>query len=121
MCYNKTMEISKSFNFLPLSDWHIYGTRRNGAKYLKPEARAQKEEIGWLFKGEKMSSKKRFGMEIIFRVPHKRNFDLNRRVGIITDALEGIIYKNDNQITELFLYKESHHEEKTEISVYSIK
>jgi len=115
------MEINKKFNWLPPSDWHIYGTRKNGAKFLKPEAKAMKEEIGWEFKGFKVSEKGRFGMEIIFRVPHKKNFDLNRRVGIIMDALQGIIYKDDNQITELFLYKESAGKEMTEIYVYSLE
>lgn len=98
------MKIDKTIDVLPPSTQHCYGRRKGGGMYLKPEGKAFKDIVAWTFKGSKIS-KKPFGAEIHFDLKHNRRWDIDNHLKFLLDALSGVVWEDDNQLMELFIYK----------------
>ncbi len=88
---------------LPLSTNAMY---RGGPRYLTEKAKANKHFIGWEVKNEwgKEPLKGPMSLKIDLYWPDNRRHDLDNIKGLL-DALTGILYEDDCQITELHLSK----------------
>ncbi len=80
----------------------------NGARgrFLAPKARAAKEAIGWearsQYHGEPLQGP--LAAEIRLYWPDKRRRDIDN-IKALLDALTGILWEDDSQITDLHLFK----------------
>lgn len=114
--FTKTCE----FPQLPVGTNNAY-FHRNNRRILKPEVKAWREEIAWSFKGRKLDAKGRYGIEVLIEMVDNRRRDVDSGIKFILDALSGIIWKDDRQVSEVHMFKEHKcPENKTVISVYQL-
>ncbi len=99
--------MSKVFNItlpLPQTDNHIY-LQRNNIRFMIKEAREWKENAQLLarrrWKEEPLETQ--IWLDVNFFL--KRERDIQGSIKLICDAFEGIVYKNDKQITEITIHK----------------
>lgn len=81
-----------------------YWRHGRGRVYKTDEARRYQEAAAWCAKlaGATIHDGA-VGLELRFYRPERRG-DLDNRVKILLDALEGVLYVNDKQIRELHAY-----------------
>ena len=118
--YQKQVE----FDRLPIGINHAYIHKctSNGRlmKFPSKQAKEWREEIGWAFKQPK-PLKGNFGVEIIVEMHDKRRRDIDSGVKFILDALNKIVWEDDDQVIETHLYKSRGHKNpKTIISVWAL-
>lgn len=85
---------------LPPSTQHIYGNKRGGGKYLKPQAVSYKHEVYYeakrQYKGEPMDGE--VFIAIAFYFPDKKVRDIDNYKKVLLDALKGVLWHDDRQI-----------------------
>lgn len=98
--------------FLPPSVNACY--RTVGKKVVKSaKLRAFEQDMLRVFddiesSGEQLScSKKKLAVTIYFHIKGKRNIDLDNLLKALLDSLEGVLFEDDSQITEIHAFKES--------------
>lgn len=112
--YQKTVE----FDRLPIG-WNNAYFHQGNRRFLKPETKAWKEEIAWLFK--RKPDDRKYGVEIFVEMADNRKRDVDSGIKFILDALSGIIYFDDRQVLEVHTYKkQSCGKNKTIISIWSL-
>lgn len=97
----------------PISVNHCYGQNPYGGRYLKPAAKAFKNAIGMIAlnikssmdmetykKWDRAFSTGKFELEIFYNFSSIKN-DVDNSNKLVQDALEGVIYKNDNQVFKI--------------------
>ena len=86
---------------LPISVNHAYPQSRTGRRYLSPEGKAFKEEIGWEAKKvyKLPPNEDNLVLGLYFSWKDKRRRDCQNYIKLIADALEGIIVLDDKQFT----------------------
>lgn len=111
---------------VPLSVNKMYGTRKDGRKYLTKEAVEQKKTLGWLAKEEMLKGRLYspiqgdIDMVIDFYFPDKKRRDGDNPIKLIWDSMTGIVYEDDNQITTYCVRKVIDRENpRTEISLFT--
>ena len=111
------------FDRLPvnLNNGYVHVCTKGGKlrKFPSKEVRAWQEEIAWAFKG-KWSKIKKYGVEILIEMGDKRKRDVDSGTKFILDALTGVVWKDDNDVLEVHIFKSRTKEHKTTISVYSL-
>lgn len=94
-----------TFKTLPPSTNHLYG-HRGHASFLKPEVRAAKEAIGWesrtQYQGELLTGPLEVDVTIYW--PDHRKHDVDN-IKALLDALSGIVWEDDGQISDLHTRK----------------
>ena len=80
----------------------------NGRMLLQKKYRDTKEAIAWEMASQwhEDPSSEELCLNVIIYLGTKRKTDIDAYLKILFDAGEGIIYENDNQITELHVFKE---------------
>lgn len=78
-------------------------------------------EIKFYFKIPKSTSKKKRKQMIEGKIMHNKRPDIDNCIKSITDALNEIAYKDDNQIVEIHAYKYYSEEPRAEVSIESWK
>lgn len=108
----------------PKSTNHIYKYSCTGnfpRMYMTSEGKALKEqyilEARTQWKGELLVDD--VCMSIVFYFKNKRKRDLDNQNKLIMDSLEGIVYENDRQVSELSLTRE-YDSENPRIEIYII-
>lgn len=84
--------------------------------YLTAEAKAFKEEVGWLAKKLKCTDKP-VKLEIWFYHKNKRRKDIDGSIKILMDSLNGYAYEDDSQVEELVVHKWFAKKEQTKIEI----
>lgn len=85
----------------PPSINHYWGSRGKG-RFLKKEARAFREQVGWLAKHHDTFGTRRLRMEIVAYPPDRRCRDLDNMQKAPIDALmHAGMFKDDSQIDYL--------------------
>jgi len=87
-----------------------YRHTRDGRHYISPEGKAFKEKLGWLARAKKVKCTDQ-PVELVFVWYCKkgcRGGDLDNRLKVILDALEGIVYENDKQVVKISAEKKIH-------------
>lgn len=95
-------------DILPLSQNQVYRRRAQGGMYMTEKGKSFKSIIGWEAKNEMLGYKPFEGpvsvfIDLFFSDNRKR--DIDGPIKLILDALNGIIYKDDSQITRLTIHK----------------
>lgn len=100
-------KIKKTISELPPSDNQAYrkGNSRNRfCLYMTSEAKAWKDLVGYHFNSyEPMDGGVKVSIDITF--DNNRRQDVHNRIKLTLDALQGFVYHDDNQITELVVRK----------------
>jgi Holliday junction resolvase RusA-like endonuclease len=97
-----------------------YGVQRGkmvlSKKYRETKA-ALKQEM-WALNSPNQPLEEEVAVNIIFFFGNKRANDIDNCIKILLDAAEGVLFKNDSQVTELHVFKEYCKEDpRIEISV----
>jgi len=95
----------------PKSTQHIYGLTCRGrfaTRYMTPQGKALKEAYQWEAKAQwrQPPRKDELGVSVRFFFGTKRKADLDNFNKLWQDALTGIVYDDDSQISELHLYRD---------------
>lgn len=113
---------------VPLSVNKLYGTRRDGGKYLTKEALEQKRTLGWLAKEAMLKARIHdplrgdIDMVIDFYFPDKKRRDSDNPLKLLWDSMTGIVYEDDSQIMTYCVRKHFDKENpRTEISIFTDK
>jgi len=87
-----------------------------GSKVLSDEYRTFKDSLGWLFKAQttEVDLKNTFSCKIEYNSRH----DIDALLKAILDSAEGIVYKNDRQVTELSVSKNKDLECKLKVKLW---
>lgn len=76
-----------------------------GRMMLSNEARAYKEQVGWLAKSKGLTAMAGpLSVTIYFYRPRKSG-DLDNLLKVLIDSLTGIIYQDDSQIVEIHAFR----------------
>lgn len=90
----------------PVSVNRAYRTG-NGNFYMDSKASAWKDLVGWQaraqWKGPAASGRVKVRLDLFFKTKQRR--DLDNCAKPILDALEGIVFENDDQIDELHMVR----------------
>jgi crossover junction endodeoxyribonuclease RusA len=90
---------------LPPTTNSAYANRRTGGRILTEEARAWKEEAGWVVK----SSGHRFDLsakyQLFISLYVNRDRDIDGSLKLLLDAMSGIVYEDDAQVVYLEVHK----------------
>lgn len=89
----------------PISVNHAYSTNRQGRRFLSDKGKQFKEEIGWLAAQESDWYENDVTVELHFYFGDKRKRDIDNGIKISLDALTGVMFGDDSQITELHVFK----------------
>ncbi len=84
-----------------------YRHTRDGRHYISQEGKAFKERLGWMARAKKVECTDQ-PVELVFIWYCKkgcRGGDIDNRLKVILDALEGIVYKNDKQVVKITAQK----------------
>ena len=103
MVRDTSMPINLLITQKPISTNALY----RGRRFSTPEGKAYKELVGWEVR-KQYKEKPRTGniaLLIDFYLQDKRPHDLDNLLKGLFDSLTGIIYEDDNQITEMHVYK----------------
>ena len=113
-----TEKIEFSLDFIPPSVNSIYLRSKHGGIYLSQRARVFKEQIEKITKDLiQQPFDGSIKLEVHFSVKRKR-LDLDNMLKVLCDAMNNIVYKDDNQIMEISCKKEYTTINKTKIVVY---
>jgi len=76
--------------------------------YMTAVGKQLKKDYKWQAKSQwhKQPLKINLAVNIIYYLKTKGKFDLDNANKLVLDSLSGIVYEDDNQITELHLFKE---------------
>lgn len=87
----------------PIANHRLVPGKR-GRLYLNPEHKAYHKKIGWMMKAEKIPfvEKGDVGVSILWFMDSRRR-DIDSIVKATLDAMSGVAYKDDKQITELYV------------------
>jgi Holliday junction resolvase RusA-like endonuclease len=95
----------------PKTTGRLYATVCRGrfpTRYLVPEAKALKEDYQWQakkqYKGEPLKGELSVGIRIYSKTKRKCDWDNFHKLSM--DALTGIVYEDDSQITEAYVVKD---------------
>ena len=79
-----------------------------GRRYLTPEGKATKLEMGWEAKRlwKEKPYKGNLSVNVMFYFKDKRMLDIDGGLKALFDCLTGIIWEDDDQITEMHVFKE---------------
>ena len=94
----------KEFDKLPVGTNNAYSVNKQGRRFLTDEAKLWKNEIGYAFKKCKPSEKE-FGVEIYLTFGDKRKRDADSGLKFILDSLTGVMWIDDSQVREIFIYR----------------
>lgn len=91
---------------LPPSTNNIYGNRPGGkGRYLKDEGKSWKTDTGWIIKGLHRYWVRTANYRIEVELHLCRDRDIDGSLKLLLDAMTGIIYEDDRQVTELHVKK----------------
>ena len=78
----------------------------SGRRFLTPAAKSLKEDFGWQVKSQwrQKPMKGRLKMSVGVYFGSKRARDLDN-LKMVYDALTGIVYEDDSQIDELYIFR----------------
>lgn len=105
----------------------------NGHTYTPAKTKDAEEAIGWAFKAKYPGvpiSESLFSVDIEFIVPNYKNgkprkFDLDNGIKLVLDALNGVVWGDDNQVTSVKASKQATilltDKGKTEITIEVLK
>lgn len=103
----------------------------NGHTYTPSKTKDAEEAIGWAFKakypGITADSESSFSVDIEFIISNYKNgkprkFDLDNGVKTVLDALNGVVWGDDNQVTSVKASKNSSVERSgTQISIMRVR
>ncbi len=98
--------ISLTLRPAPLSTNHIYKVAQNRV-YMTAEGRSLKEAYQWQAKSQWKRSciQKSVALTLFVYYGDKRKHDIDNGNKLLLDALTGIVYKDDGQITMLHVFK----------------
>lgn len=96
--------IGQSFTLpLPPSSNRYWRKTRTGNVYLSEAAKKYISDVGVLYGSKALIDK---NISITLKVFRKiKSGDLDNRIKILFDAMQGVVYKNDSQITEIHAYR----------------
>ena len=92
----------------------------NGRLLLTKVYRETKEALSWEIRSQVTNKPltDSVALNVLFYYGDKRKRDIDAYLKILLDAMTGIVYEDDNQVTELHVYKDVDKEEpRTEILV----
>lgn len=75
----------------------------NGNLYVSDEAQAYKDEVAWELRGERPLEGDVAVTVKVFRA--RKSGDLDNRLKVLIDSLQGIAYVSDAQIVEIHAYR----------------
>jgi len=89
----------------PASTNKLYRTNRFGGVWKTKEAQGWAEAVGWGAKGAgvKLSLSPDIRLSILYCHPGKRRCDLDNILKVTLDGLNGVAWKDDKQVSELFV------------------
>lgn len=94
-----------TFQTMPPSTNHLYA-QRGSARFLKPEVREAKEAMAWearsQYRGKPMAGALAVTVDLYWADRRKHDVD---NIKALLDALTGIIWEDDGQITDLHTRK----------------
>ena len=96
---NVTLPVSPSAN-------RYWRKTRTGQVYVSAEAKAYRETVGWTCRAagiEPLAGPVSLTLHVYFT---GRALDTDNYVKILSDALQGHAYRNDNQVDELHVYRQ---------------
>lgn len=81
----------------------------NGRMLLQKKYRDTKEAMTWETKGQWQNEPMEgdVALNVLFYYGDKRKRDIDTYLKILLDSMEGIVYKNDCQINEMHVFKET--------------
>lgn len=86
----------------PLTHNHLYGQTKGGGRYMKKDGKVRKEAYQWearaQYRGAPIQGAVHADIRMYFENELARDND--NALKIVFDCLEGIVLKNDNQITD---------------------
>jgi crossover junction endodeoxyribonuclease RusA len=83
-----------------------YWRNFQGRTVKSQEARNYQAQVGWLAKVAGLSEPLDGDISVSLRVyRQQRRGDLDNRIKVILDSLQGIAYEDDNQVVELHAYR----------------
>jgi len=90
---------------LPPSANRYWRTTRTGRTYVSEEAQAYKAEVGWLARAEGLEMLEgEVSLSLQVYMVNK-SADLTNRIKVLEDALNGVAYIDDNQVSEFYARK----------------
>ena len=91
----------------PMSVNHMYGSKKNGGRFLKKEGKQWKENIALecLSKFGRVNSREPIIVQIIYFFPDNHRRDVTNYDKVLLDALSGVLYVDDSQIQCAALHK----------------
>ena len=91
----------------PMSVNHMYGSTKNGRRFLKKEGKTWKENVALecLSKFGRINSTEPIIVQIIYFFPDNHRRDVSNYDKILLDTLSGVLYVDDSQIQCASLHK----------------
>ena len=91
----------------PMSVNHMYGSSKNGRRFLKKEGKTWKENIALecLSKFGRINSTEPIIVQVIYFFPDNHRRDVTNCDKILLDALSGVLYVDDSQTQCAVLHK----------------
>jgi Holliday junction resolvase RusA-like endonuclease len=93
-----------NFRGEPRSTQHIYG-QRGRRRYMTADAKAIKEAYQWEAKSQWKFPPIAGHVSLTIRYYLKKKIDLDNTQKLLLDAFSGIVYRDDDQIGALHLFK----------------
>ncbi len=94
------------FRTMPPSTNHLYG-RGKSSVFLKEDVRTAKEAIGWearsQYPGEPLPGPLKVTVDLFW--PDRRKHDIDNGLKLLLDALTGIVWEDDDQVSDLRVRK----------------
>ena len=95
-----------NFTFsLPPTTNSAYANRQTGGRILTQEARAWKEEAGWIVKSSGRSFDLAAKYKLFIALYVNRDRDIDGSLKLLLDAMSGVVYDDDAQVVVLVVYK----------------
>lgn len=102
----------------PISTNHMYG-RMGKRTFLTKEGKEYKRDLGVRAKKQENLGNADIFMEICYYFPDRRRRDVTNYDKVVLDALSGITYEDDKQISEIILRKYiDKHNPRTEVRLW---
>lgn len=90
---------------LPPTTNSAYANRRSGGRILTEEARAWKQEAGWIVKSKNLTWDLGGKYKVEVAMFLNRDRDIDGSLKLLLDALSGIVWGDDSQVVILYVYK----------------
>ena len=112
MCFDTIADLELRIERVPISVNHMYGSR-GPIRFLKKEGKEYKEELRTIAASANVTTKgnarqphrKNISMEVTYYFKDRRRRDVTNYDKPILDALTGIVYVDDSQVTDIVLRK----------------